>query len=232
MSVKKILICVGVFVWLLSSTAAFSQVDEKVQPGDVLQQIIQLAVENNPILESQRSFINTIEQMPEPGAGFINLEELQSSSRRVGEEGMETPLLSLSQAVQMETFIQSKLDREKTLAEAKQTYENLKQSLISNLMVKITEMAKLKNKRGNLEELKSFLETRQDSLEKQVKAGIKEPTVLFDLMERVMQSRLEIKNAARELEILKLETTISLGGEKWEDLLDLLNKLWRGGEGE
>ncbi len=225
MSVKKILICVGVFAWLLSSTAAFSQAEEKVQPGDVLQQIIQLAVENNPILESQRSFINTIQQMPEPGAGFINLEELQSSSRRVGEEGMETPLLSLSQAVQMETFIQSKLDREKTLAEAKQTYENLKQSLVSNLMAKITEMAKLKNKRENLEELKSFLETRQDSLEKQVKAGIKEPSVLFDLMERVMQSRLEIKNAARELEILKLETTISLGGEKWEDLLDLLNKL-------
>ena len=225
MSVKKILICVGVFAWLLSSTAAFSQIDEKVQPADVLQQIIQLAVENNPILESQRVFINTIQQMPEPGAGFINLEELQSSSRRVGEEGMETPLLSLSQAVQMETFIQSKLDREKTLAEAKQTYENLKQSLISSLMAKITEMAKLKNKRENLEELKSFLETRQDSLEKQVKAGIKEPTTLFDLMERVMQSRLEIKNAARELEILKLETTISLGGEKWEDLLDLLNKL-------
>jgi len=225
MSVKKILICVGVFAWLLSSTAAFSQASEKVQPGDVLQQIIQLAVENNPILESQRSFINTIQQMPEPGAGFINLEELQSSSRRVGEEGMETPLLSLSQAVQMETFIQSKLDREKTLAEAKQTYESLKQSLVSSLMAKITEMAKLKNKRENLEELKSFLETRQDSLEKQVKAGIKEPTVLFDLMERVMQSRLEIKNAARELEILKLETTISLGGEKWEDLLDLLNKL-------
>jgi len=225
MSVKKILIGAGVFAWLLSSTAAFSQAGEKVQPGDVLQQIIQLAVENNPILESQRSFINTIQQMPEPGAGFINLEELQSSSRRVGEEGMETPLLSLSQAVQMETFIQSKLDREKTLAEAKQTYESLKQSLISSLMAKITEMAKLKNKRENLEELKSFLETRQDSLEKQVKAGIKEPTVLFDLMERVMQSRLEIKNAARELEILKLETTISLGGEKWEDLLDLLNKL-------
>ena len=225
MSVKKILMGVGVFAWLLSSTAAFSQAEEKIQPADVLQKIIQLAVENNPILESQRSFINTIQQMPEPGAGFINLEELQSSSRRVGEEGMETPLLSLSQAVQMETFIQRKLDREKTLAEAKQTYENLKQSLVSNLMAKITEMAKLKNKRENLEELKSFLETRQDSLEKQVKAGIKEPTALFDLMERVMQSRLEIKNVARELEILKLETTISLGGEKWEGLLDLLNKL-------
>ncbi|GAI49734.1 unnamed protein product, partial [marine sediment metagenome] len=54
---------------------------------------------------------------------------------------------------------------------------------------------------------------------------IKQPSALFDLTERVMQSRLEIKNAAREREILKLETAISLGGEKWEDLLDLLNKV-------
>jgi len=222
---KKILMGVGVFAWLLSPAAAFSQAEEKVQPADVLQQIIQLAVENNPILESQRSLINTIQQMPEPGAGFINLEELQSSSRRVGEEGMGTPLLSLSEVIQVETFVQRKLDREKTLAEAEQTYENLKQFLISSLMAKITEMAKLKNKRGNLEELKSFLETRRDSLEKQVKAGIKEPTALFDVTERVMQSRLEIKNAAREREILKLEIAMSLGGEKWEDLLDLLNKL-------
>ncbi len=225
MSAKKILMGVGVFAWLLSPAAAFSQAEEKVQPADVLQQIIQLAVENNPILESQRSLISTIQQMPKPGAGFINLEELQSSSRRVGEEGMGTPLLSLSDVIQVETFVQRKLDREKTLAEAEQTYENLKQSLISSLMAKITEMAKLKNKRGNLEELKSFLETRRDSLEKQVKAGIKQPSSLFDLTERVMQSRLEIKNAAREREILKLETAISLGGEKWEDLLDLLNKV-------
>lgn len=225
MSAKKILMWIVVFAWLLLPGAAFAQTEEKVQPADVLQQIIQLVVENNPILESQRSFINTIEQMPEPGAGFINLEELQSGSRRVGEEGIEAPLLSLSQAIQVETFIQRKLDREKTLAQAKQTYENLKQSLISNLMANITEMAKLKNKERNLEELKSFLETRQDSLEKQVKAGIKEPNALFDLMERVMQTNLEIKNAARELEILKLETAISLSGEKWEYLLDLLNKV-------
>ncbi len=215
----------GLTLILLSPSIALGQAKSQPQPADVLQQIIQLAVENNPILESQRSFINTIQQMPEPGAGFINLKELQSQSRRVGEGGMQAPLLSLSQAVQVETFIQRKLDREKTLAQAKQTYENLKQSLISNLMAKITEMAKLKNKRGNLEELKSFLETRRDSLEKQVKAGIKEPSALFDLMERVMQTSLEIKNAVRELEILKLETAISLGGEKWKDLLDLLNKV-------
>ena len=216
--------CLVLFL-LFSPSVALGQAESQLQQADILQQIIQLTVENNPILESQRSFINTIEEMPEPGAGFINLEELQSRSRRVGEEGMETPLLSLSAVIQVETFVQTKLDREKTLAQAKQSYENLKASLISNLMAKVTEMAKLENKRENLEELKSFLETRRDSLEKQVKAGIIEPSALFNVKERVMQTSLGIKNAASELEILKLEIAISLGGEKWEDLLDLLNQV-------
>jgi hypothetical protein len=210
---------------LLLPATALSQAEEQVQPGYLFQQIIQLVEENNPILESQRSLINTIQRAPDPGAGFINLEELQSSTRRVGEEGVETPLLSLSEVIQVEQFVQRKLDREKTLAEAQQTYENLKQSLISNLMAKMTHIAKLKNQRENLEELKSFLERRQDSLEKQVKAGIKQPGILFDLTERLMQVNLEAKNAAREGEILRLETAISLGGKKWEDLLTLLNKV-------
>ena len=225
MSVKKILMWVGVLGWLLSPTAAFSQAEEKVQSTELLQQIIQLAVENNPILESQRNLVNTIEQMPAPGAGFINLDELKSKSRQVGEEGLGTPLLSLSEVIQIETFVQRKLDREKTLAEAQQTYENLKQTLISNLMAKITEMEKLRNKRVNLEELKSFLEKRRDSSEKQVKAGIKQPSTLFELTERLMQTSLEIKNAARERESLKLETAINLGGKKWENLLGLLDKV-------
>ncbi|MEA3486010.1 MAG: hypothetical protein U9R03_04810 [Candidatus Aerophobetes bacterium] len=222
--IKNIFIfCLVLF--LLFSSITLGQVKSQPQKVDIVQQIIQLIVENNPILKSQKNFINSIEQMPEPGAGFINLEELQSRSRRVGEEGTEAPLLSLGQATQLETFIQRKLDREKTLAQVKQTYENLKQSMVSNLMSKVTEMTKLKNKKENLEELKSFLETRRGSLEKQVKAGIKEPSILFDLMERVMQAGLEIKNTTSELELLKLETAISLGGEKWEDLLSLLNKI-------
>ncbi|TKJ44701.1 hypothetical protein CEE34_10865 [Candidatus Aerophobetes bacterium Ae_b3a] len=222
---ENMLVLCLILVLLFNPSVAWGQATSEPQPADVFQQIIQLVVENNPILESQRSFVNTIEEMPEPGAGFINLEELQSRSRRVGEEGVEIPLLSLSAVIQVETFVQRKLDREKTLAQAKQSYENLKASLISNLMAKVTEMAKLENKRENLQELKSFLETRRDSLEKQVKAGIQEPSALFDVTERVMQTSLGIKDAASELEILKLETAISLGGEKWEDLLDLLNQV-------
>ena len=225
MTTKRILMCVVAVTCLLLLATALSQAEQEVQPAYLFQEIIQLVEENNPILESQRSLIDTIQRAPDPGAGFINLEELQSSARRIGEEGAETPLLSLSEVIQVEQFVQTKLDREKTLAEAEQIYENLKQALISNLMEKTTEIAKLKNKQENLDELKSLFEGRRDSLEKQVKAGIKPPDVLFDLTERLMQTKLEIRNAAREQEILKVEVAITLGGDKWEDLLNLLNRV-------
>ena len=214
-----------VLLLFLSLNSMQAKTQEQEQKVDTLQQIIQMVVENNPILGSQRSYIYTLQQMPEPGAGFVNLDKLQSQRYRMGEEGTEVPLLSLSQAIQIETIREKKIEREKTIAQANQTYENLKQTVLFNLMTKITEMTKLKNKKKNLEELKSFLQTRQDSLEKQVKAGVKEPTTLYDLMERVMQTTLDLENATEELRILKLETAVGLGGEKWEDLLNLLDKV-------
>ncbi|MBA7651877.1 hypothetical protein ES703_59706 [subsurface metagenome] len=80
MSVKRIMMWVVVPAWLLLPTAVLAQTEEKVQRVNVLQQVIQLVVKNSPILESQRSLINTIQKMPDPGAGFINFEELQPSS--------------------------------------------------------------------------------------------------------------------------------------------------------
>ena len=40
-----------------------------------------------------------------------------------------------------------------------------------------------------------------------------------------MQTSLDLENTTEELKILKLETAVALGGEKWEDLLNLLDKV-------
>lgn len=227
MSRKKTAVCVAALVCslLFLSVTAFSQTETETESADVLWQIIKVVEENNPILKSQRTLIETIKQAPEPGAGFINLEELRSNTRKVGEQGAQTPLLSLSEVIQVDQLVQRKLDREEILAEAEQDYEMFKESLISKLMAKITEIAKLKNGLENLEELKSFLEERRDSLHKQVNAGIKEPSTLNVVLERLIQTSLEVRNATGEREILRLETAISLAGPKWQDILILLNKV-------
>ena len=59
MSVKKILMWVGVLGWLLSSTAAFSQAQEKVQSTEVFQQIIQipLGFQDGVVLHCQLDYL-------------------------------------------------------------------------------------------------------------------------------------------------------------------------------
>lgn len=221
MSVKKVLICVVVLTWLLSPATAFTQTQEKEQAKqeNVIQQIVQLVVENNLILQLQKSLIADIEQMPEPGASFGDLEELAAAGYTKTVK-MEIPLLSVSQLNEIRN---SRFQRKQTLTATRQTYENFKKSLISEVLSTIIQISKLENKKRNLSELKFFLDERETSLRAQVKAGIEEPTALFDLTERIMRLSVEIQDATVELEILKLGMTINLGGEK--EVLDLLNKL-------
>jgi len=215
----------GLTLTLILSSIALGQakqpISEPAKQENVLQQIIQLAVENNSILQLQKSLIADIEQMPEPGAGFGDLEELATAGYAKTAK-VEIPLLSVSQLNEIRN---SRLQRKQTLTATRQTYENLKKSLISEALTRIIQISKLGNKKRNLTQLKSFLDERETSLRAQVKAGIEEPTVLFDLMERIMRVSVEIEDATIELEILKLEMAINLGGEKEKEVLDLLNKL-------
>ena len=58
---ENMLVLCLILVLLFNPSVALGQATSEPQPADVFQQIIQLVVENNPILESQRSFVNTIE---------------------------------------------------------------------------------------------------------------------------------------------------------------------------
>jgi len=54
---------------------------------------------------------------------------------------------------------------------------------------------------------------------------LEKPTTLFDLTERIMNTSMEVENTTEELRILKLQMAITMGGEKWEELLSLLDEL-------
>lgn len=222
--IEKSFILSLALIFVLSSLAlgeAKQPISGPAKQEDVIQQIIQLAVENNSILQLQKSLIADIEQMPEPGASFGDLEELGAAGYAKTVK-MEIPLLSVSQLNEIRN---SRFQRKQSLTAARQTYENFKKSLISEALNRIIHISKLENQKRNSTELKFFLDEREISLRAQVKTGIEEPTALFDLTERIMRVSVEIQNATVELEILKLEMAINLGGEKWEEVLGLLNKL-------
>lgn len=226
MRMKNIVIYCVVLVLCLSTSFVFAQTSpqsevkkEQLKREDVVQQIIQLVVENSPVLQQQREVISQIEKMPQPGEGFIEPEKIKKVKTGATEKG---PFLTLEQ---VEDIRDRMIDRIKVLGEERRTYEDLKKDLLSELMNKITRILTLKNKKQNLTELKSFLEERKASLEKQVKAGVEEPSALFDVKERIMSASLNVQNTAVELEMLKLEVAANFGGQKQKELLSLLDKI-------
>lgn len=220
MKTKKVLVIFLALVLLISFTA-WAQEQIQVPKQDPLQRIIELVVENNPILQSQRDLIEEIEKMPKPGAGFIDLEALEAESETEA-AGIRTPLLSMTQLEQMRD---KKLERRQTLENARQTYQSLKKNLLTELFSSIITLSKLENQEKSLNQLEHFLRNRAESMTQQVKAGLQQPATLFDLTERVMAISLQIQNTTEELEIMKLQIAITMGGDKWEELLILLNKL-------
>jgi hypothetical protein len=220
---EKVLVSSLALIFLISFTAWAQDQPQQSQPPqkDPLQRIIELVVENNPTLQSQESLIREIQQMPEPGAGFIDLKSLEAGSE-IEAAGIRTPLLSMSQ---LEEIRDKMLQRRETLEKARQTYEALKKSLVTELFTGLTDLSRLKNKKKSLSQLESFLRNRAESLSQQVKAGLEKPTTLFDLTERVMSTSMEIGNATEELKTLKLRIAITMGGDKWQELSNLLDKL-------
>ena len=206
---------------LLISFTAWAQGQPQPPQKNPLQRIIELVVENNPTLQSQRDLIKEIQQMPEPGAGFIDIKSLEAESETEA-AGIRTPLLSMTQ---LEEIRDKRLERRETLEKARQAYESLKKSLLTELLAGLTGLSKLENKKKSLNQLQSFLRNRAESLSKQVKAGLEKPTTLFDLTERIMNTSMEIENTTEELKILKLQIAITMGGDKWQQLLSLLDEL-------
>lgn len=210
-----------------------AQKNQTLIPEPLLQELVELVVENNPVLQSQRRLIKEIESLPFPsGTWDLNLTLSGGVTRDVltgggeivpvGMVGLSFPLYSPSKKREL---LQEKLTRKKELEEAKQKYIELKNSIVSDLLNKITKMSHLQNERKNLVRLKSYLEENIEVVREGVKTGAEKINVLWTLKERIMNLETKINNLSYEVEILKWKTAVTLGGERWQKLLGRLEKL-------
>ena len=217
MKTRRILVIFLVLV-LLTPFTVWAQEQTQTTQENPVEKIIELIVENNPTLLSQRDLIKEIEEMPAPGSGFIDIEALESvTETETG--GIQTPLLSMTQ---LEDIRDAMLARKEMLEKARQTYQSLEKALLTELLTNLAELSKLDNKKKSLSQLESFLESRASSLTQQVKAGLQQPSTLYDLTERIMETSMEIENTIEETKTLKLQTAITIGGNKWKELLIML----------
>ncbi len=232
---KKVL---AIFLVLMGVTLSFAvrgKTEELTPKGDILQETINLVVENNPTLQSQRSLLEHIQALPDPGRGpdfqlslrggittYANTDTQEIFTGPTGGVGLEVPLFSFSKRKER---IMYQLTYAKELEKAKQDYLALRNSIISELLVKLNKMFQLENEKKKLEELKSFLSSNIESLKQQVKAGVVKASDLWELTERIMDIETKVYNQSSELKILKREIAINLGGEKSEELRQMLEQL-------
>ncbi|MFQ6067401.1 MAG: TolC family protein [bacterium] len=232
---KKTLAIFLVLIGVTFFFAGWGKTEEVLLKGDILQQIIELVVENNPILQSQRSLLEQIQALPNPGKGIDFQLSLRGGMATYADEnnreiwtgpsggvGLEIPLFSSSRR---KDRIMTRLTYAKELEKAKQDYLSLKNSIISELLAQLNKLFGLQNEKKKLEELKSFLSSNIESLKQQVKTGVIKANAVWDLSERIMNTEAKIYNQCSELEILKREIALNLGGEKSEQLRQMLEQL-------
>jgi len=202
---------------------------------DSLDQIINLVVESNPILQSQRRLVKQIEDLPDPGRGFdlqlsLNGEMGTRRDESTGElritpaagVSLEIPLFNSSRRREL---IKDQLTYFKELEKARQDYFDLKSSIISELLSKINELRDIRSEKEKLQKLRLFLNSNVESLRQQVKSGLIKPTELWELTERIMDTETKIQNLSTELSALRREIVINFGGERSKELGGMLEVL-------
>ncbi|KKM07028.1 hypothetical protein LCGC14_1738060 [marine sediment metagenome] len=204
-------------------------------PGkDPLQKMIELVVEANPVLQTQRNFIKEIGEVPGPakgldidlgfniGADYTSDDEGEGSIAPIGKIELTIPLYS--SAKKRKIALDNLTLREK-LTKAWQDYYNFKNSLISGLLERVDEIIILENELEGQEKLLSLLQYNLEALRKQVEAGVTMPSSLWNMSERLITSEINIANLLGNLNTLKRETAVNLAGDRWQELLKMLDEI-------
>ncbi|NQS90046.1 TolC family protein [Patescibacteria group bacterium] len=218
-----------------SQLSLFVEENETFPSTDLFQQLIDLVVENNPTLQSQRKIIAEIELIPIPkrfreisltlrGGLGSEWDEYNRTVRMapLARMELEIPLYNPSK---QRNILEQKIAVNRELEQVKQRYSDLKNSIISDLLNRVAKLSQLNNEKKNLTELKTYLSDNLHSLEKQVKAGIIEPDTLWALTEKIMNLDTKIYNLSSQFKTLKWGTAATLGGGKWQKLLQMLDEI-------
>ena len=227
---NRSLIVLPVLIAALLMSCGYVQAAEVEK--DYLQRMIELVVEANPTLQSQRNLITEIETVPEPvrgpdlalalktGAAVADI--AGSWERRIEPTGSIELTIPLYSAVKKRKIALDRLTIQKDLAKAWQDYYRLKNSVTSDLLTRVDKITSLKNELDAQEKLLSLLERNLQALTKQVEAGVASPSDLWAISERIMTHETNIRNLSSTQETLKRETAVNLAGDRWPELLKML----------
>ena len=204
-------------------------------PGkDPLQKMIELVVEANPTLQTQRNLIKEIGEVPGPakgpdidigfkaGADFTSDDEGGGSVTPIGKIELTIPLYS---SAKKRKIALDNLTLQEKLTKAWQDYYIFRKTVILDLLERVDKIINLENELEGQEKLLSLLQYNLEALRKQVEAGVTMPSSLWNMSERIITSETKIANLLSNLNTLKRQTAVNLAGDRWQELLDMLDEI-------
>jgi outer membrane protein TolC len=228
-------VAAGVLVWVVLLFAAVPAASGQVKglQNEIIQRMIGIALENNPTLKSQQVLVRESEKLPEPRSAFAMTGMSLSAGASLWDPDTNTfrlvPALTLGASFSIGDPARAlnSYNLKKEREGAKQDYEKIRDSIVSDLLSNVREILRLGSQREGLEDLRIYLEDYVDLIETQVRAGVTEPSTdqLWDLKERIIRTEAEIKDVSHQLDMLKIEAAMRLGGDAWAELLQLFEQL-------
>ena len=217
-----------------AQSPAKEDTSQQVPEKDYLQEMIDLVVEANPSLQSQRNLIKEIHEVPGPVSSLdltvslktgAAIEDPDGEERRVAPTGSIELSIPLYSSAKKRKIALDKLSTQKDLAKATQDYYHLKNTVVSDLLTRVEKLGSLQNELDGQKSLLSLLQFNLEALRKQVEAGIASPSDLWAISERVMSTETKIATVLSKIDIVERETAVNLAGTRWPELLEMLDRI-------
>jgi outer membrane protein TolC len=201
--------------------------------NEIILAMVRIVLENNATLASQEALVREGQKLPElrskvalTGINFsagTSIWNPDTSTFQLYPAFTIGTSLSLSDPARILNSYNLKKERES----ARQEYQKIRNTLIAELLDAVGEVMKLYSRRDSLAKLKVYLEDYSDLIEKQVRAGVGTPELdkLWTLKERIITLEADLKDVENQLSTKRLQTAMSLGGQAWQELLDLMARL-------
>ena len=231
MNINRVTRYILVSIILFSAVLPRGWAEDNTRQNELIQEMIQIVIENSPILQSQSKLVRESQDLPEPGPGFsiggLNLDVGTGMWNADTNTFSFVPNVSfrIDFSFPSSSKVMNTLLLKKEKEGAKQDYQRFKEEIISDLLSSVCEILMLENQEASLLILKDYLEGQADLMERQVIAGVLKPDELWDLMERIIGIEVEIEDVKTQLHTKRLETALRLGGGEWAKLLEILGQL-------
>lgn len=195
---------------LAGSRAALAQApppsEQRPATADPFRKIVDFVLERDPVLRAQRDAVEAARRL-----GAIQL-------------GGSSAIPAFAQG----QLLKAELERAGQVAEAQERYTHLERTLVSEVLAHTYKLLSLVNGIRGQDQLRKMLQERIATIERQVQAGLAEPQLLWEALDRLAEVETEQANLKDQLQTLKRQVAFSYGGDDWPELLTLLDQLTTG----